>query len=288
MLDSQRLFQVQSGVKDVRNGLDEVRDSIEASHRQNERRNLGLLKEKLLPETNRNPNHVLAQYSAEVEAAFANVQRLQSFNFDRLVQEESYSAWDASRASCMMLLHGRTAVTGSDYSWLSPAVFQLVAQQRARKQIVIFAFCQDHIFMEKDVPAHVILSSFISQLLEAKPSILRDEARYQHLAQRISDPAWRDTQAEVPFDVLLELLDLFSGTDVHTLLDRVDRIRGDAHGFMNSLVALIKDCKCVIKVFLVSSSNRYDRAGGKISAELQESVEDDLGSDRFWSLEWNQ
>lgn len=142
--------------------------------------------------------------------------------------------------------------------------------------------------MEKDVPAHAVLSGLISQLLAAKASVLRDEARYQDLNRKLSDPSWHTTQAKMPFAVLRELLDLFPDEDVHIVLDRVDRIMGDTHGFMNSLVALVEKSKSKVKLFLVSSSNGSDRIGGKMSAELQESIEDDLGSDRFWSLEWNQ
>ena len=254
---------------------------------QNERRLLGLLKEKLLAEKNRDHNDVLAQYSLEVGAAFRNIQRLQTFNFDRLKQENAYSSWNSSGTSCMMLLHGRTAVTRTDYSWLSPAVFQLIAQRRAQKRLVIFHLCQDQAFMENNVPTHTISSSLISQLLDAKPSILRDEGHYQEFSRKFSDPAWRAPQSKMPFTVLHELLDL-SAEEVHIVLDRVDRIRGDAHIFMNSLVMLIKDCKSKIKIFLVSSSNGYDNFGGKMSAEVQDSVEEELGPEGFWSLEWNQ
>lgn len=91
----------------------------------------------------------------------------------------------------------------------------------------------------------------------------------------------------MPIAVLHELLDL-SLEDVHIVLDRVDQIKGDAHDFMNSLAMLIKDCKRKIKIFLVSSSNGYDSFGGKMSAEVQESVEEGLGSEAFRSLELNQ
>ena len=185
-----------------------------------------------------------------------------------------------------MVVHGRTAATKTGYSWLSPAVLQLITQLRAKKQPVVFGFCQVEPFMEKDVPAYAVLSSLISQLLEANTSILRDDTRYQKLSRSFSDPAWRTHQPKMPFAVLQELLNL--SPDMYILLDRVDRIRGEAHGFMNSLVSLIRDCKSRVKILLVASSNGYDRMGGKYSEELQESVEDDLGSDRFWSLEMNQ
>ena len=186
----------------------------------------------------------------------------------------------------MMLVHGRTAATKTGYSWLSPATLQLITQLRAQKQRVIFGLCQVEPFMEKDVPAYAVLSSLISQLLEANTSILRDDTRYQKLSLTFSDSTWRTHQPELPFAVLQELLDL--SPDMYILLDRVDRIRGEAYCFMNSLVSLTKDCKSRIKILLTASSNGYDRVGGKYSEELQESVEDDLGSERFWSLEMNQ
>ena len=259
---------------------------VSASHVQTERRNLTLLRDKLLPEEKCDRDEVLAQYSSEVTATFRNLQRFRAFNYDRLAEEESYRAWDKSRMSCMMLLHGRTAATRTGYSWLSPAFLQLIQQQRAQKQHVIFGLCQVQPFMERDVPAHAVLSNLIYQLLEANVSILRDDTRYQDLRRTFCDPAWRTNHARLPFTVLQELLNL--SPNVHILLDRVDRVQGDAYALMDSLVSLIKDCKSRIKIFLVASSNGYDRVGGKFSEELQESVEDDLGSERFWSLERNQ
>ena len=185
-----------------------------------------------------------------------------------------------------MLVHGKTAVTKTGYSWLSPAILQLITQLRSQKQRVIFGLCQVESFMEKDVPAYAVLSSLISQLLEENTSILRDDTRYQKLTRSFSDPAWRAHQPKMPFTVLQELLNL--SPDTYILLDRVDRIRGEAHAFMNSLVSLIRNCKSKVRIFVVASSNGYDRVGGKYSEELQESIEDELGSDRFWSLEMNQ
>ena len=140
--------------------------------------------------------------------------------------------------------------------------------------------------MEKDVQAHAVLSSLISQLLETNASILRDDTRYQKLSRCFSDPAWRSHQPKMPFAVLQELLNLCP--DMYILLDRVDRIREEAYGFMDSLVSLVKGCKGRIKILLTASSNGYDRVGGRYSEEVQESVEDDLGSERFWNLEMNQ
>ena len=186
----------------------------------------------------------------------------------------------------MMLVHGRTAATKTGYSWLSPAILQLITQLRSKNQRVIFGLGQVEPYMEKDVPVYAVLSSLISQLLQANASVLRDDTRYQKLSRCFGDPAWRSHQPEMPFVVLKELLNL--SPDIYILLDRVDRIREEAYGLMHSLVSLIRNCKSRIRILLIASSNGYDRVGGKYSEEIQESVEDDLGSDRFWSLEMNQ
>ena len=190
----------------------------------------------------------------------------------------------------MMLLHGKTKVTKVDYSWLTTAIFDVLAQCRARQQLAIFHLCQDQPYMEKDIPAHAVLSGLISQLLDAvltaKLPLLRAESRSLDLQARFSDPAWRAHAPRIPFAVLHELLDLFPA--VHILVDRVDRIRGDAEAFMRPLASLVQESKARVKIFLVASSNGYDRPGGKMSEELMESIADDLGSARFWCLEQNQ
>ena len=145
--------------------------------------------------------------------------------------------------------------------------------------------------MEKDVPAHAVLSSLVAQLLDAKRSILRDQSRYEGLSRAFADPAWRANRPEIPFAVLRELIG--SCHDLHPrvylIVDRVDRIGGDGQFFMSSLVILIKGSKIRLKIFLISSSNGYDRFGGKLSESIQDVAEDDqLGSDRFSSLEWDQ
>ena len=256
---------------------------------QTERKHLASLK-RLLGE-HHDPKEVLAQYSSKISLVFQNIQRLKTFSFDRLVQEESYSAWERSRTSCMMLLHGRTALTKTTYSWLSPALFGLVSPTHDHQRLVVFYMCQVESHMEKDVPAHTVLSGLVAQLLDAKASILRDQSRYDALSRAFSDPAWRANRPEISFAILRELLDSCPNLypSVYLIVDRVDRIRGDGQFFMSSLVTLIKESKIRLKIFLISSSNGYDRFGGKLSESIQEvGEEDQLGPNRFWNLEWNQ
>ena len=256
---------------------------------QTERKHLEYLKG-LLGE-HHDPKEVLAQYSSKISLAFRNIQRLKTFSFDRLVQNESYSAWDRSPISCMMLLHGRTAVTKTTYSWLSAALFGLVPPTHDHQRLVVFHMCQVESFTEEDVPAHTVLSGLVAQLLDAKASILRDQQRYEELSRALSDPAWCANRPEVPFAVLRKVLDSCPTLypNVYLIVDRVDRIKGVTQFFMSPLVSLIKESKTRLKVFLISSSNGYNRFGGKLSDSIEDVGEDDqLGSDRFWNLEWNQ
>ena len=145
--------------------------------------------------------------------------------------------------------------------------------------------------MEEDIPAYTVLSSLVAQVLDAKASILRDQSRYEALSRAFHDSSWQANRPEVPFAILRELLDSHPSLypSVYLIVDRVDRIRGVGQFFMGPLVTLIKESKIRLKVFLTSSSNGYDRFGGKLSQSIQDVREDDqLGSDRFWDLEWNQ
>ena len=72
--------------------------------------------------------------------------------------------------------------------------------------------------MEQDTPSSVVISSLICQLLEANTSIL-DQSRYQELSRKF---------------VMGDLLNIFP--EVYILLDRVDRIKGDADLFMDPLL----------------------------------------------------
>lgn len=90
----------------------------------------------------------------------------------------------------------------------------------------------------------------------------------------------------MPFEVLGELLDSFP--EVYILLDRVDRIKGDADRFLDPMVNLVKKSKCLTKIFLVASSNYHAHPDGKMTPEVLMSIEEGLGSDRFSSLNLNQ
>lgn len=309
-LDSKRLHQIQQSVDELQQSMDEVHRNVtstngavegrlecvqvtsnvsanrlQALHVQNESRLLSILKEQLLPRAY-DPNSVLEKYSPLVIDSFRNPGRLTVLNVDRLMRNSSFRKWEENTKASMMLLYGRTGIPTRDYCWLSPAVFHLIKVYRARNHVVIFHCCHDRIFMEQDTQAEVVLSSLIYQLLQAKATILRDQPRYHELNRKFSDPKWRTIPSRMPFAVLGDLLDGFP--EVYILLDRIDRIKGQADRFLDPFTNMIKRSECVIKVFLVASSNNHAHPNGKITSEVLTNAEDELGSDRFWGLNLDQ
>ena len=231
-----------------------------------------------------NADDVLDTYSVAVREAFKNPGRLKLLNFHHLIQEESFKNWESNSNSSLFLLHGRTAITKTDYSWLSPTVFDLIGRYRDQHCVVIYHLCHDRVFMEQDTSSSVVISSLIYQLLKANTSIL-DQSRYQEFSRKFSDPAWCAGQSQHLFAVMGDLLNLF--TEVYILLDRVDRIKGDADRFMDPLLGLMKRSKCKVKVFLVASSNFQRNPEGKITADILQSLEE-LGPKRFANMKLDQ
>ncbi len=243
------------------------------------------MKEKLLP-GGYDTNAVFEEYSILVGESFRNTGRLTPLNIDRLMRNRSVKEWEENRKGCMLLLFGRTENTYTDYCWLSPAVFHLINLYRGQNRVVIFHCCHDRVFMESDTQAQAVLSSLVYQLLQAKAMILRDQPRYQELYRRFSDPMWRAFPLKMPFIVLGELLNEFP--EVYMLLDRVDRIKGQADRFLDPLTDMMKKSKCVIKVFLVASSNNHADPNGKITSDVLRCAEDELGYDCFSGLRLDQ
>ena len=140
--------------------------------------------------------------------------------------------------------------------------------------------------MESDTPVYVVLSSLIFQILKAQTVVLQDPSHYQELMSKVSDPAWQASSAQSAFEVLHQLLS--SLPEIYIFLDRIDRIKGNASRFLESLGESIKNSKNVLKVFLVASSNRQGHPEGKMTQHVLESLEEDLGSHRFFRLRLDQ
>lgn len=259
--------------------------SSPASHVRTERRLLKETKGKLPLSGDFDPAHILEDDISEIREAFRNLPRVSPFNPDLLELSNQFADWEKSEKACMMLLHGRTAAPKGNCSWLSPATFRLIERYRSQGDTVVSHFCHRS-NMEKDTPAYVVISSLIYQLLDSQASMLRDEAHYQKLSRMLSDPGWRTIRPQIAFDVLAGLLGLFP--KVYVLLDRVDRIKGDADYLMDMLTDLIKAAKGTTKIFLVASSNGDRLPGRKMTEDLIESVEQDLGPKRFVELRIDQ
>ncbi|KAG7005473.1 hypothetical protein G7Y79_00019g046530 [Physcia stellaris] len=298
-LDSQRLFEVQrsldivegkvniveKNVDNVKEQVDNVRGDLEGactgllvvqqclalidvlgSQAQIEKERLQILKAKLLP-NGFDPRDELDRYSSAVRETFKNPVKIQNLNINRVVEDSAFSRWENSRKSTLMLLHGSTAITRGDYSWLSPSVFHLITHYRQQGKTALFHCCHNSVFMEEDTPVHAVISSL-------------------EIISKSSSPQWQESSSNDAWKVFQVLLGLVP--EVYILLDRVDRIRGSAHRFLSSLVNLIQSSQSIIKVFLVASSNRQGHREGKMTEELLESTGEELGPQQFLRLRLDQ
>ena len=317
-LDSQRLFEVQrsldivegsiniveKNVDKVKEQVDNVRGDFEGectgllvvqhclvlidvlgSQVQVEKERLEILKARLLPNCF-DPHAELERYSSAVLETFKNPVRIQNLNVNRVVEDPAFSRWENSRKSSLMLLHGTTAITRGDYSWLSPSVFHLITHYQQQGKTVLFHCCHNSVFMEKDTPIHAVISSLVYQVLESTPILLRDGSRFQEIMSKSSSPQWHESSSNDAWKVLQVLLGLVP--EVYILLDRVDRILGSAYRFLSSLVNLIQSSHSMIKVFLVASSNRQGHPEGKMTEQLLESTGEELGAHQFLRLRLDQ
>lgn len=250
-----------------------------------ERKRLGELKLKLL-QGNRTPNDTLNKYSLAVSEAFKNPGRLRNLDVNNITQNETYINWQNFKKSSILLIHGTTELKKGDYSWLSPAIFHFVRHFHDQHRLVLFHCCHDTNFMESDTPVYIVLSSLIFQILETQTAVLRDGTLYQELLSKVTDPAWQASAAQSAFEVLHRLLSSLS--EVYLFVDRIDRIKGSASRFLESLGELVKKSENVLKVLLVASSNRQGHPEGKMNKDVLKSIEEDLGSRRFLRLRLDQ
>ena len=250
-----------------------------------ERQRLAELKVKLL-QGKYTPNAIVNKYSSAVSEAFKNPGRLRNLDVNSITQNETYINWETYRKSSILLIHGTTELKKGDYSWLSPAIFYFIRHFNHQHRFVLFHCCHDTNFMESDTPVYVVLSSLIFQILEARTAMLQDSSQYQELLSKTSGPAWQASSAQTAFEVLHNLLSSFP--EVYLFLDRIDRIKGNARRFLESLGELVKNSKTVLKVLLVASSNRQGHPEGKMTKHVLESLEEDLGSQRFLQLRLDQ
>ncbi|KAL8714530.1 MAG: hypothetical protein Q9220_001478 [cf. Caloplaca sp. 1 TL-2023] len=252
---------------------------LKASHARTEQQLLKELKSDLLLPDTFEASQRLEDYKHEVRERLRNIPKVTPLKFDSLLQNREFCDWEGSQRSCIMLLHGKTVNARGGCSWLSPATFNLVDRYRDQKRTTIFHTCHEAA-MVKDIPLHTVVSSLVYQLLEAKASILRDERRHQELGRKIIDRGWTAPRAGKAFEVLSELLQRFG--HVHILVDRIDRIKGDADAFFEPWINLVKHAKGRIQVFFTASSNGFSDPQGKMTEDIIENVKADLGPASFF------
>ena len=164
---------------------------------------LGISGRKLLP-AEFDLRIVLERYRVMVQEAFKNPGRLKPLDIDRILNDPIFRQWEDAKSSSIMLLHGNTALTKTDYSWLSPATFHLIDRYSQQQIPAFFHLCHDKIFMESDTPLHVIVSSLIYQVLRSRPSVLQSVPLYQDMSSTFSDPAWRTASFRKFLDILIK------------------------------------------------------------------------------------
>lgn len=76
--------------------------------------------------------------------------------------------------------------------------------------------------------------------------------------------------------------------EVYIMLDRIDRIKGDADRFINPLVRMVAESKCKLKVLLVASSNPHNLSGEKLTRDVVENVKEELGPKHFSTMTLDQ
>ncbi|KAL8948420.1 MAG: hypothetical protein Q9222_005398 [Ikaeria aurantiellina] len=274
---------LQEDVRKAESGVERLRSDAAASQARTEQKLLQELKSDLLLSETPEASQRLKDYRNEVRERLRNIPKVTPLKFDSLLQNPQFCEWEGSQRSCMMLLHGKTVNPRGGCSWLSPATFHLI--DRYHDQMTVFHTCHEAA-MEKDTQLHTVISSLIYQLVEAKASILRDERRHQELGRKIIDRGWTASNAGKAFEVLGELLAEFGS--VHILVDRIDRIKGDADAFFEPWINLIKDAKGRIQIFFTASSNNFSDPQGKMTEDIIDNVQADLGSARFFALRLDQ
>ena len=296
VLDGKRLYDQGRQLDKVKEDLNEVKGQVEgeawhvlkfgrlltniiALHVQKEREHLSLLKEKLLP-PNFDADAELKEYSLLVQEAFLNMRKSTPFEMSRFRRHKLFCAWMESKTSSLILIRGVS--NRSDACWLSPVVFNLLADLRAADRSVVFHCCQNKVDMETDIALSKVLSHLVYQVLSQNPSLIRDQDEFKNIYTKVNNPARNFKELQAILKALLRKL-----PEPYILLDRVDRIKGQAYDWMKTFADIVKESKNRIKILMVASWNAGIIPGGKFGGSFFEGLEDDLGS-KFLDLSLDQ
>ncbi|KAH9204345.1 hypothetical protein DL95DRAFT_418332 [Leptodontidium sp. 2 PMI_412] len=177
------------------------------------------------------------------------------FDFEKFSNDEPFKSWKASAESGLLLLKGKTHNTRTGFSWLSIAALDLIDDvNRDHDSYLVYCLVSTSVWMENNSKARatIVISKIIRQLLERKPVIVQDPARYFHLRDRFSSESWQVSR-KAPFDLLIELLTEFPKT--YIILDRIDRCDYYHINFLDQLLRVIRECSTIVKIFVVLDEN---------------------------------
>jgi len=218
-------------------------------------------------------------------------------DLNTLQATQQLSTWYSSGKSCLLALSSRNEQNAIEQygrcSWLSPAVLDLLKQLRERNRFVIYHLCLFHCLQHdsKDLKAHEIVISFISQIVTKCPKILTEEsvsARLRSQAQNLSNLSKKSDINEF-CDFLLSILQLLDPklAPIYLILDRIDACSGDTSQgeFTKALLRIVQKAPstCEVKVLIATCATFWD-----LMKETKALKTHKLESGTFISLVWDQ
>jgi hypothetical protein len=172
------------------------------------------------------------------------------FEFDTLSTQNAFKNWRNSENSALLILDGHTLKSGPDNSdrfWASAAVFDLIESLKDSECLVISYFVELEESMVYDVPSYQIFGHLIWQILRHTPQLVQDTACIGELKKLADGKGWQNPAPKEPCQIIKKLLDHIPITFI--LLDRIDRCACHPTALLDSLLALIQECKSRVKIF---------------------------------------
>lgn len=216
------------------------------------RQNLSTIQAKLVS-SDYDEATIVSRYDDLLSQTFTNLQGCPPLDVEKLEDTKAFQLWMRSKQSRLLLLHGETVGHGGNLCWLSCFAVHLVRKLKAKKVVVAFDYCQQQLAMYERIGFNGILRCFIFQLIEANPSILEDQNKFQDLDDQIRRISWDSSGVEPLVSILQDMLE--SHDAAYLILDRVDQVKIKAWHLTKALSDLMKSTKCAVKLILIASSN---------------------------------
>lgn len=197
-----------------------------------------------------------------LDNAFSNLSRWEPLSFSDIEGEERYRQWTLNPKSSLLLLYGKSRAHDGDCCWLSAANIGLITAARRHFGANAVYLCQPHASTEEDVPLELILRDLAFQFIKQGSSKLSQPSVYKQVFESVEAVATATRDPEKACSLLAQTVELFDS--VFILIDRSDRIAGNARDWLEHLARLLKSSKAKIHVVLIASANGNDEPGGKV------------------------